>query len=405
MDRALLFIFLSAQLLFGCQKGENPPFDSQQPTIVTTTLPSNQNSFMVQPPRFDGKIYRYLIPIDRVNQFWNSPYAHNEGAPISETTNWVAEVIWKDFDLSQTLNIFKLSEGLTQGRGGNGVIGFEICDSPLEIYGVFTGNVLIGIKRADSQYRPTGEYLWSWHIWLTDWDGTLQDYSNGRGYQLMDRNLGAKASGRGDVGSLGLYYQWGRKDPFISASDIAFFDGETVSYAHPAEAHPTVVPFTIGGTVSYSVKHPTTFVCSTVNGVENSYRADWLKEPIASLWMESEKSIFDPCPQGFKVANRYSWAGLNSENFQFDYFNRGRGNNLVWYPAAGCIRGEVGELRYVGTHGYSIWIATSNISTSSSGVKSYYARNLWFTHTTLTVDYSASRAHGATVRCMKWDEV
>lgn len=416
MYRFLTLSLISILLLFSCQKGENPPFDDNEPidteepidtvepVVITTTLPANQNSFIIPPPQLDGKVYRYLIPIDRVNQFWNSSFASSNQNSLKENTNWVAELIWKDFDLSGVLKTFKLVEGQTQGRGTSGTIAFDITDSPLEIWGLFTGNALIGIRKADGNFNPTGDYLWSWHIWITDWDGSLQDYSNGRGYRLMDRNLGATNGERGTVGSLGLYYQWGRKDPFISAADIAFFEGETVSYAPPLEAHPQVVPYTIGGTVTYSVQHPKTFVCSTVNEVENANRADWLKEPIAQLWSDNEKTMFDPCPEGFKVANRHSWAGLNEQNCQFDYFNRGRGNIDLWYPAAGCIRGEMGELRYMGTHGYSIWSSTSTISTSTSGVKSYYARNLWFTHLTLTVDYSASRAHGASVRCMKWSE-
>lgn len=33
----------------------------------------------------------------------------------------------------------------------------------------------------------------------------------------MDRNLGAKNAKKYDAGSLGLLYQWGRKDPFVGA--------------------------------------------------------------------------------------------------------------------------------------------------------------------------------------------
>ena len=36
----------------------------------------------------------------------------------------------------------------------------------------------------------------------------------------MDRNLGATSAALGDVGALGLLYQWGRKDPFLGSLSI-----------------------------------------------------------------------------------------------------------------------------------------------------------------------------------------
>lgn len=36
----------------------------------------------------------------------------------------------------------------------------------------------------------------------------------------MDRNLGAVSATPGDAGAIGLLYQWGRKDPFVTTSEI-----------------------------------------------------------------------------------------------------------------------------------------------------------------------------------------
>ena len=76
------------------------------------------------------------------------------------------------------------------------------------------GNAVIGAYDAD------GELIWSWHIWATDYDpdaeGGTVDFN---GYTLMNRNLGALANDNSTtdkiLASYGLYYQWGRKDPFI----------------------------------------------------------------------------------------------------------------------------------------------------------------------------------------------
>lgn len=78
----------------------------------------------------------------------------------------------------------------------------------------YGANALIG---AFSEEGGKGTLLWSWHIWV------VFDYKNGviteqwpNGYDFMDRNLGAYSNEPGSR-SLGLLYQWGRKDPFIGA--------------------------------------------------------------------------------------------------------------------------------------------------------------------------------------------
>lgn len=74
-----------------------------------------------------------------------------------------------------------------------------------------TGNAVVAVKIG-------GEIRWSWHLWVTGEDvtATTCNYNNGeRDYTFMDRNLGAINATVGDVGSKGLYYQWGRKDPFV----------------------------------------------------------------------------------------------------------------------------------------------------------------------------------------------
>ena len=84
--------------------------------------------------------------------------------------------------------------------------------------GDMEGNALIALCNAD------GDILWSWHIWFTD-DPRGQEYYNNAG-TMMDRNLGATSATPGDVGALGLLYQWGRKDPFLGSSSI-HYESET----------------------------------------------------------------------------------------------------------------------------------------------------------------------------------
>lgn len=75
------------------------------------------------------------------------------------------------------------------------------------------GNAVVAAKDA------SGVILWSWHIWLTD-QPNEEVYKNDAGV-MMDRNLGALSVQKGSVLSLGLLYQYGRKDPFPSSSSIS----------------------------------------------------------------------------------------------------------------------------------------------------------------------------------------
>ena len=148
------------------------------------------------------------------------------------------------------------------------------------------GNALIAAKDA------SGTILWSWHIWCTD-PPIDQTYPNNAGI-MMDRNLGATSATPGEPAALGLLYQWGRKDPFLSSSDITT----------PTEALSTLTwpsPVTVNssvGTISYATQHPTTFILRTLGN------PDWMYSPSSyaavTRWLKS-KTVYDPCPNGYHV--------------------------------------------------------------------------------------------------------
>ena len=96
--------------------------------------------------------------------------------------------------------------------GEEGRIRFTTADPFVE------GNAVVAACDAD------GAILWSWHLWLTsaDLEGSLHRYAlpyEGLGAAaVMDRNLGALAAawlGADNASSYGMFYQWGRKDPFV----------------------------------------------------------------------------------------------------------------------------------------------------------------------------------------------
>lgn len=128
------------------------------------------------------------------------------------------------------------------------------------------GNVLIALRDVNHSI------IWSWHLWLTDYDPDANYITFSDGKVLMDRYLGASSEE-----DIGLYYQWGRKDPFCPG------------YYH------RIIPNSKTGSVEYSILHPDTFF----SGSYDSTNWDWNIEHTAT-W-SSEKTVFDPCPPGWKV--------------------------------------------------------------------------------------------------------
>ena len=70
------------------------------------------------------------------------------------------------------------------------------------------GNAVIGL------FDAAGNCIWSWHIWSVDYDPATMAQTYSSGAVFMDRNIGALTTDCTQPSSRGLYYQWGRKDPF-----------------------------------------------------------------------------------------------------------------------------------------------------------------------------------------------
>lgn len=165
------------------------------------------------------------------------------------------------------------------------------------------GNALIGLFDKD------GDCIWSWHIWATN--GALTTHVYPSGYVFMDRNLGAENLDPGDPASRGLYYQWGRKDPF--PYDLAAFDyGEGFAFGtYYGEDSSTA-------TVAWAAAHPATLLGRAADPSDPAQRlSSWLGQPSPNLWGNAStggrpttagaKSIYDPCPPGWRVPPPEAW--------------------------------------------------------------------------------------------------
>lgn len=76
----------------------------------------------------------------------------------------------------------------------------------------------------------------------------------------MDHNLGAVSATPGDAGAIGLLYQWGRKDPFVTTSEI----GKNTEAEMYDQSGVVSLKIESGseerGTVAYSVRNPATYI-------------------------------------------------------------------------------------------------------------------------------------------------
>ena len=202
--------------------------------------------------------------------------------------------------------------------------------------GFHPGNAVIAVR------NDMGVIMWSWHIWVPETPITENLYGISR-KKSMDRNLGALVATSAESASpksAGLFYQWGRKDPFPGVADFAA--GTPASVAGQEMT-------LFGGQMSLSktLKNPTAFA---------DYDGSWNEMKTLDMW-NSTKTMYDPCPPGYKVPYRsevvlysnYPWEvpgwQYSPESYMFTV-----GNPETVYPLGGYITTEGKYSQYgVGT--------------------------------------------------------
>lgn len=184
-------------------------------------------------------------------------------------------------------------------------------------YVIEEGNVVLAALDEDDNV------IWSWHLWIvSEANNPLNDYSTySNGAVVMNKNLGAFGNSNGATDdkkaiqkSYGLYYQWGRKDPFprpyhhdcSGGDDESIYDNDgSITYIEFAEMDAEV------GSVEYTIENPMTFITSPqAVGKEGDGIGDWLKTSNSQLWNDAQKSEYDPSPYGWRVARASDLAVL-----------------------------------------------------------------------------------------------
>ena len=290
-----------------------------------------------------------------------------------------ASILWETFGTDTAPELLDLISGFCYK---DGYIAFQTADTFKE------GNAVIAAKDA------SGNILWSWHIWFTD-QPQEHVYNNSAG-TMMDRNLGATSATPGDVGALGLLYQWGRKDPFLGSSSISSNTIAKSTITWPS----AVASDSSNGTIDYATANPTTFITFNSKDLDWYYTGDSSTDDTRWTTSSSDKSIYDPCPAGWRVpdgGNNGIWSKAGFGNRTYDSTNEGISFSIsspstTWYPASGFRYGSDGGLFYVGNFG-GYWSASPS---------SYYAYSLGFDdYGGVNPSYDYNRAYGFSVRCLQ----
>jgi hypothetical protein len=321
------------------------------------------------------------------------------GSPlIGSNDAFTAELVWTDNanKLAANSNIKRLIP-ISVGSDGSLIV----------IQGTAKGNAVVAVRNSRTQ-----QIVWSWHIWVTDYDlnditvsaadgaynvpgGKVYRYSNSAYNNIwMDRDLGAGVgtwNGTRDI--YGLNYQWGRKDPFPGPAATS---GSAIRTIYDASAATTISVSTGSTYLRSSIENPKTFYNSP---------PDWLNSSNDNLWNRaqsvngSSKTIFDPCPEGWRVpsfslATTTPFTGLSTPaaNSQYYYFNQlgswAHGGRLT--GTSYTVTGSAGHWWSAIASTYSRSPCLQSGTKNSSGVHEFFIGPV-------------NRQYGNYVRCIKDD--
>ena len=445
-------------------KGD-PATDSRIEDADEIRFTVDANSYMLKPPSRAGTSTVFSGPVRRAAVFWNQPgtnmgvfgAATTEEYELLEDTAWEAFIVWsevKDGEGHPVPDSELLADSHDDGNGNFVAAGRGFDPSGaagpfirIRVRSDMRGNALVAIRKTSS---PTlNDILWSWHLWITDYDpyvqwtrvsgtyvyavpgGEIHRYADKAGEPLwntaayadafiMDRNLGARAAvpgGESDASSaFGCFYQFGRKDPFPADGTVTSIGADMTGA--PGEG-------TIKRNIRYSIHHPETFINGGNNnwttyetegailGRQNAYWNDPGRDAhsddpseAAFDYCEAGKSVYDPCPYGWRVPAMKVWSGFSTATVQWTtapvkalyYYPEGYDPSApkgsLFFPSPGYRRPSRQDS---GTNGY-YWTDDPGSATYARGLRFYASGGMTLSSIGVSNYY---RSSGYPVRCIR----
>ena len=325
----------------------------------------------------------------------------------------------QELDLDNAVLVWQDAQGMVKSVSGNGPEKAVV----VELNSGKSGNAVVAARKGET-------IVWSWHLWVTDFDPMADPFvwtstATGTTYTYMDRNLGAMSNEKYSADALGMFYQWGRKDPFPAPKGttsnvhktIYDIDGNVVRME--AKERPTWDDHTTT-TLQTSIENPLTFY----HAPNSSYPTqDWLTDEAGlqddDLWggVSGVKTMYDPCPEGWTMPaagdgwgfrKEYSkegklnddkpydstkpwyieWDSTKDIGFRYKFFDTGK---EYWFPFAGHITCQDGDLQSVGG---GVQIHTRSTESSLCKIESFAWGNP-------ASEMGLNRPYGSNVRCVK----
>ncbi|MDR0749075.1 MAG: hypothetical protein LBF62_05845 [Tannerellaceae bacterium] len=250
---------------------------------------------------------------------------------IGDASFFDAKVIWQEAGSGQAV--------FTAAIGGAGALKDRHIEVTAKAGALKSGNAVVAIVRKGSGVSIVGgidddEVLWSWHIWsMGDDDYMDKDYHNPNVSLFMKRALGWYNDNNGNNGNNdnnGMFYQWGRKDPFPKN----LTDVEPMNVANR--------PVEVANNLSNTIKSPATFYYKVA-------LRQWMGDLsyAQNLWRPApaNKTYNDPCPAGWRVPNtsdKAYWPAGSANDFLNGYLSEGSGiltgsSESLWTSVSGSI--------------------------------------------------------------------
>jgi len=330
---------------------------------------------------YEGEKYAncYMIETKLADAYWFDAKKPDGSLPADNMS--YAEILWQNVTCPLDRVLYE-----------NGKIYFRTVAGK-------SGNAVIVVKDAD------GVICWSWHIWVA---GTTVGTNAVGSYVFMDRNIGALAFDGKDA--RGLHFEWGRKDPFPGA-----VHSDEATSLDRLEVSPDVIKNVKeqdGKTIEWTIQNPDSYVSGAS---KDDGKEDWFsdgndsKSQNNTLWGDgTEKSVYDPCPYGYRVPSKAALdklAGALKSGGTYKKYDgvKSKDDNeaSLYFPVSGWWQRNYNavELCNVGTQG-RLWSSTPSAANALN--KEYYSSYvLHCTSVTNCKTETHVRRWGCNVRCVK----
>ena len=250
------------------------------------------------------------------------------------------------------------------------------------------GNAVVAVCKSD------GTILWSYHIWVSEAQDIACRFEEAGAYTMLDRNLGATSTTPKDRNAYGLFYQWGRKDPF-ARNLTATRPGGKPYESTPSDLVKTEDATEATGTIAYATRNPQTRLLAAKEWYTGTGGNDLLWGGTAE---GSVKTVYDPCPEGYRVPEARHFAEMKFTSKAECDANYGLllavdgEDTKSYFPTTGYLEANKAATMYLEYRGY-MWL-----NAGGDAENRFYVNN-----STVNIK-NEPHAKGMAVRCVKIEQ-